>query len=94
MQPQMSVMMDLQSPMVGWDVGDVDGEGVGEGVGSVVGDTDGSGDVSKREFRLAIKALGFVAGCGDREIDAVFDEAVLATGAALHLLAADGLPAA
>ena len=37
-------------------------------------DTDGSGDISKREFRLAIKALGFVAGCGDREIDTVFDE--------------------
>ena len=37
-------------------------------------DTNGSGDVSKREFRRAIKALGFVEGCGDREIDAVFDE--------------------
>jgi Ca2+-binding EF-hand superfamily protein len=37
-------------------------------------DTDGSGDISKPEFRRAIKALGFVTGCADSEIDAVFDE--------------------
>ena len=37
-------------------------------------DTDVLGDVSKREFRRAIKTLGFVGGYGDFEIDAVFDE--------------------
>ena len=36
-------------------------------------DADGSGDISKREFRKAIKALGF-DGVRDKEIDAVFDE--------------------
>ena len=36
-------------------------------------DADGSGDISKREFRKAIKALGF-EGVRDKEVDAVFDE--------------------
>jgi Ca2+-binding EF-hand superfamily protein len=35
-------------------------------------DDDGSGDISKKEFRQAIKALGFEAR--QKEVDAVFDE--------------------
>ena len=35
-------------------------------------DDDGSGDISKKEFRRAIKALGF--DCRNREVDAVFEE--------------------
>ena len=38
----------------------------------VAWDTDRSGDVSRREFRRAIRGLGF--DCGQREVDAIFDE--------------------
>ena len=37
-------------------------------------DEDGSGDVSKREFRRAISALGFDGIADDAAVDAVFDE--------------------
>ena len=36
-------------------------------------DSDKSGDISKKEFRKAVRALGF-SDARDREVDAVFDE--------------------
>ena len=48
-------------------------------------DADGSGEIDKKEFRQAMKSLGFASMASRADIDAVFDEFDLSGDGAVDL---------